>query len=335
MRKVTLAIVALAIVGGGAWILGTRKPQAPTDDMLVRKDLRSEAGKAAAEARADADRLYAANPREAEERYRQFVDGHKSVRDPHVQDEVGSARIRLGYLAAKRKDYTAAREAFQEAATEYRGTGKMGAEYGGIPDQAAYQAAVTLVAEGKSAEAERAFVQFIKERPLSPLVTASRNRLVRLNGGKPKDEWDNLLQSALDKQQERARFEMSVCGPKAIVHVLQLIGRPKTDYAEIAKLCGTNDKGTSLEGMRTGLKALGLGAHGYRLNRRDFASIPLPAIVLSDRHYVVVETIGEEFAVVFDPTLGSQSRLALPPLDEPAFQINVLTLKPVSLEGNH
>jgi len=253
-----------------------------------------------------------------------------------VQDEVGEARIRLGYLAAKRKDFSAARGQFQEAALQYRGTGKMAADFGGIPDQAAYQAAVTLVAQGRNAEAEKAFTSFIKERPLSPLVNAAERRLVRMNGGKSKPEWEALLQEALTKQEKHAAFETSVCGPKAIARLLKLLGKPERDYKEIARLCGTSDKdGTTMEGMRKGLKALGIESYGYRVNREDFARLPLPALVLWGQHYLVLESITQGSASAFDPSLNSVSTSKLPPLDDPNFTAIVLTLSPMPLQGNN
>jgi TolA-binding protein len=114
---------------------------------------------------------------------RAFVEKNKASTDPVIQDRVGAYKIRLAYKDAERGDFNQARSALLETAKTYKGTGVMSSDFGGVPDQAAYQAAVCLVAEGKKGEAEAEFLKFMKERPLSPLVTAAYRRICRLRGG--------------------------------------------------------------------------------------------------------------------------------------------------------
>jgi hypothetical protein len=256
---------------------------------------------------------------------REFVQRHADAPDPRVQDQVGRARLKLGYAAAHRKDFTGARAEFLTASREYRGTNAMSADFGGLPDQAAYQAAVCLAADGKKEEAEREFRRFLKDRALSPLVGAAYRRIERLKGG-PDEDAQALLQSALDKQQARVRFETSVCGPKAIAHMLPMVGKPAADYKEIAKLCGTTDRGTTLEGMRAGLKKLGVETYGLQVNRDDFLRLPIPFLVLEDDHYVLVTEAKPREAIVFDPRFGSDRRMPLPASDS-AFTATVLTTR--------
>ena len=74
----------------------------------------------------------------------------------------------------------------------------MRADFGGVPDQAAYQAAVCLVGDGKPKEAEAEFVRFLRERPLSPLCHAAYGRLKRLLRG----SFESALESQLGAERE-------------------------------------------------------------------------------------------------------------------------------------
>jgi len=264
---------------------------------------------------------------------RKFIADKVASKNPKVQDQVGVARLRVGYLAAKKKDWTAARQTFQTAARKYKGTGAMSADFGGLPDQAAYQATVCLVADGKEALAKAEFIRFMKERPLSPLVHACYKRLVRMNGGEPTPEADRLLQNAVTLQQKLIRFENSVCGPKTIAYLLDqnLLKGPKTDYKRLAKLCGTTDSGTTLEGMRKGLQKIGLESYAYRLNRQDLSRTSLPAILLEEGHYLAVLKVTETEAIVYDTRLRAEQTLKLPALDDPDFNVSVLLFSPLEL----
>jgi tetratricopeptide (TPR) repeat protein len=263
-----------------------------------------------------------------ERRLREAVARSAESAEPEVQERVGRARLSLAHAEAARGDFGSARRTFLEADRQYKGTGAQSAEWGGVTDQAAYQAAVCLVAEGRREEAEAEFLRFLRERPLSPLVHAAHRRLARLKGSTTAEQ-DALLQAAVARQEERIRFETSVCGPKTIEHLFPNLGK---GYKEIAALCGTNDGGTTLEGMRRGLKALGLESHAYKLNRRDLEKAPLPAILLQDDHYVALKEIREGKARIYDPRYRAEQALALPPLDDPDFFANLILFSDPELQ---
>lgn len=257
---------------------------------------------------------------------RNYVEQHAKSPDKRVQDAVGKARMRLAYATANKHDYSSARKVLLVQAAKKDGTGAMSPEFGTISDQAAYQAAVCLVAEHKDKEAEAEFVTFLKERPLSPLAKACRDRLIRLNGGQPKQDWDDLMQTATSMQEAKARFEMSVCGPKALAYLFEhnlLKSAPNaaTDYSSLAKICGTTDSGTTIEGLRKGLKKIGVESDAYKLNRKDFSNVTLPAIILQDSHYMVVLKISAESMLIYDPRFNSQREISLPSLDDPDFSV--------------
>lgn len=254
-----------------------------------------------------------------------FVAKHAADKSPEVQDRVGAARIRLGYSLARTEGYAKARTAFLATSETHKGTGAQSAAFGGVADQAAYQAAACLVGEGKKAEATKEFERFLKERPLSPLTVAAYRRLSRLNNGESKPEWDRLMQSDISRQEAYIRFETSVCGPKCLEH---LTGK---DYKDLAKLCGTTENGTTVQGMRRGLKALGKESWAVKLNRADLAKAALPAILLEGDHYVIVQKIEGDKATLWDPRFSSSRPWKLPS-DDPDFTATLLLLsKPEGL----
>jgi tetratricopeptide (TPR) repeat protein len=285
----------------------------------------SPKAKSALEARGKADKAYKGDTKAAAEEYGRVVSLYRDVKDPEVQDVVASARIKLGYLASRSGDMDKAREIFKEAEESYAGSGAMSADFGGLKDQAAYQAAACLMGDGKNAEAEKELKKFIKEYPLSPLVHGASKRLAKLNGGAPDAETEGLLQSAVTKQEKHIRFETSVCGPKLIEYLLPLLGKKSVGYKDLAKRCRTTDQGTTIEGMRDGLKSIGIESFGYAVSRGDLAQIPLPAIWLQDDHYVGLLEVTDKRARVYDPRMRSEQFVELPALDEPTFTASIIS----------
>jgi hypothetical protein len=256
-----------------------------------------------------------------------FVEAHKADTDTKTQDLVGHARIALAYDAASRKDWKGARAMLLTAAREYKGTNAISGEFGGVPDQARYQAAACLMAVGKKEEAKVEFLKFLHEDRLSPLCHAAYRRLVMLNGNKSTPELENLLQKDVSAQEARERLDISSCGPKCIEHLLALqSGRTATlkpthlpTGAAIAALCGTTEKGTTIEGMCEGLKALGIEGHPYLLNASDLSRAPAPAIILKGDHYLLIEGASHGKANVYDPQFGTTREMSLPNDDSIAF----------------
>lgn len=324
------ASVALILLGAAAvGLIVSSRPAAGHKSGL------SPEAVAAATERMDIDRIYGSKPREAKRRYARFVQENASSPNAGVRDQVGAARLRIGYLAAKQGDYLVAREIFLEASEAHKDSKALSPEFGGICDQAAYQAAVCLVAEGKDAEARGEFLAFMKERPLSPLVHAAYRRLQRLGDPKAVAEAESLLQKATRRQEERIRFESSVCGPKVIAYLLHeghlRTENQHTEYKAIAELCGTSSEGTTLEGMRKGLEGLGIRSFGVQLNRQDLASAPMPAILLDGEHYLALLHVGDSFIDVYDPVYGSRRRIDLRSQDEPTRLWTLLTFSPPSM----
>ena len=268
---------------------------------------------------------------------RTYVAAHAAESAPEARDRVGQAELRLGYAVARKEGYAKARVAFLATAKAHEGVGAQSAAFGGVADQAAYQAVCCLAGEGKADEARKGFEAYLRERPLSPLVHAAYRRLQRLNGGESTPAWDRLLQADVATQERRIRFETSVCGPKCLEHILEAPspsgsswrggGGRGPDYKTLAKLCGTTDDGTTLAGMRKGLKSLGRESWAARLNRGDLARATLPLILLQGDHYVVLERVEGDVATVWDPRLGASTPWKLPPEGDPDFSATALLLQ--------
>ncbi|MBI1332267.1 MAG: hypothetical protein GC165_05255 [Armatimonadetes bacterium] len=250
---------------------------------------------------------------------KEFIAQNENSSDKEVQSLVTRARIMEGYEAAKKKDFGAAHAEFVEAAYKHKGTNAMDPDYGTLSDQAAYQAIVCVDAEGKKDEAEKEYRQFMEERKESPLITACFRRLERLHGKNlPEDE--ARLQAGIAAQEKRIRFETSVCGPKCIEKILPILGQPQKDYKELAKLCGTTDSGTTLEGLKKGCDAIGLEAVGVELNARDFCHLTKPFVWLQNDHYLAVLEIKEGRMRVYDSRYDNEVWRSLPAPDNADFR---------------
>ncbi|HVT14045.1 MAG TPA: cysteine peptidase family C39 domain-containing protein [Fimbriimonadaceae bacterium] len=300
MRNRNLQIIALAALLCAAGVIvffgrpGKKRIFPPTPAQIAQVE------------RLKADAVF--KKPEAKTAYKDFIAKYQASPDKHVQDEVGAARIRLAYVASRGGHFDEARKLFKEAATKDKGTGTMASDFGGIKDEALYQAAACLNAQGKKAEYRDALIDFIKTQPMSPLVNAAYKRIVMLDG-RAKPEVVALLQSALDQQEKQIRFEMSVCGPKAAAYFLKLTGKGDFDYKTLAKECGTTDDGTTVQGLRKVLARHGLRYFGFEVARADLPKIATPAVLFLSNHYLVVTRVQGQQLTVYDPMTQSERQL--------------------------
>ncbi|MFI5385908.1 MAG: cysteine peptidase family C39 domain-containing protein [Fimbriimonadales bacterium] len=102
----------------------------------------------------------------------------------------------------------------------------------------------------------------------------------------------------------------------------------RKDYKAIAKLCGTTDKGTTMEGMRKGLKALGLEYYGFQVGRADLPTIATPGILLSRDHYVVVERVKGLVLTTWDPTTNKEMPVDTSKIPPDKFELTMLLRTP-------
>lgn len=311
MRGATIAVgAALVVAAVGYLAFGGKSKDSP----ITR----------AAKQRAEGHQAFANGDfNAADSQLEKFISEHQASESPQIQDEVASAGMTLAYSKARQGNYDLARKQFLEVAKGYSGTQGLDPDFGRLDDQAAYQAIVCLQAEGKDREAKAEYEQFIKSRPLSPLVHAAYKRLTKLS---PADGelHRRLLQEAITKQEQNAKAELALCGPRVVEELLRCCGKTTAGLEEIKKLCGTTTSGTTLSGMKKGLQELGFNSTGMLLSRDDFENVSTPAIWLMHEHYVLLLAVSKGVATIYDPMTRTERKLPLPKDQE--FSATVLTL---------
>lgn len=309
-----IGITSLAVVGivGAGWFVTANRKPTP----IVLKA--PEVNKAFAE---------------AQKSPKSFVAKNADSTDKNIQTAVTRARMTTAYESAKNKNFSAARVEFIEASFKHKGTEAMDPGFGSLSDQAAYQAIVCLDADGKKDEAIKEFRKFMADRPLSPLIHACFRRLERLNKqALPEDQL--RLENGIAAQEKKINFETSVCGPKCLEKILPMLEKEGMNYQEIAKISGTTDKGTTLEGLKKASQSLGLPAIGLELNNRDFLAMKKPFIWLQADHYIAVLEIKNGRAHFYDPRFNLDEWKTLPKEDDPKFRAQVLAFEVPSSDLN-
>jgi tetratricopeptide (TPR) repeat protein len=301
-----VAVGAAAVV---AYIAPTVRPRTP-DSPLVTADLAASRGKLT----------------EAIRTYDEFIVENKGSKDVLIQDRVASARIRKGYALAKQRNYSEARSVLLEAEREYKGTGKMVPNEGGAKDEAAYQAAICLLASGDQKQGKKALVAFIDRYPDSPNTGGAYKRLMRLTSGKERDLISSKLDDISQARSEKYFLEIAKCGPRAVAYVARAQRAFVPNEAQLVKACKTDKTGSSMAGLVNGLKLCGLQGYGYELNRRDFEKISTPAIWLQGDHFFVIQNIRGDRVSVYNPLIEAHEVLTIPELDDRKFKASVLTL---------
>lgn len=82
-----------------------------------------------------------------------------------------------------------------------------------------------------------------------------------------------------------------------------------------------------MQAMRDALRELGLNAVGLLVNRKDFAKLATPAIWLDNDHYVVLLSVKENEAEVYDSRYSNRITVKLPDEDDASFTATVLVIQ--------
>ncbi len=91
------------------------------------------------------------------------------------------------------------------------------------------------------------------------------------------------------------------CGPRALAIACKKLG-VNTDLAHLTQLAGTTDRGTSLEGLASAARAVGLTAEGVQVNRLAFSDTKTPAVIwLNGGHFAVLLSVTVNVARIHDP----------------------------------
>lgn len=239
------------------------------------------------------------------------------------QDEVTASRIRLGFVSAKEGNFDEAAHWFDQAEVKHKGGDTADPDYGTLPDQAAYQAAVCQAKDQSPAQACKTYLEFARTHPHSPLVYAAFKRIQRL--GDPPAAMVRKFDAIAKEHEEWIGREIALCGPKALARVLEIFDLKRQPIEALAALCNTTNQGTSLSAMRGALQQLGLNAVGMRVNSLDFAKLPRGALWLKDGHFLVFEAAKEDRFLVFDPIPGTVQERPLP--DDVQFTADVLVVR--------
>ena len=129
-----------------------------------------------------------------------------------------------------------------------------------------------------------------------------------------------FLETALDKIRhwidlrrvpEVLQFEVTECGACCLAMVLASFGRwEPLDY--LRGLCGASRDGVSAGALSRAAKKLNLDVKGFGVAAGELRLLPMPQILFWNfNHFVVLESITDDMAVVVDPSEGRQQlRLA-------------------------
>ncbi|QYK54248.1 MAG: hypothetical protein KF824_04960 [Fimbriimonadaceae bacterium] len=310
MRNSIYALSALAIltIGLGAyqWIANQQK-SANSNRLAYTENLRQP---------------------EKKEALNDYVEKNLNSPDTSVQDSVSAARMKLAYIEANEKNLEEARAIFLETEAKHKGSDAQDPSYGEVIDQARYQAINCLMAEGKVAQARDEYVEFIQDRPLSPLVYGVHKRLIKmLPEGKSREDYDQLLQVAVDKQQANAKREMALCGPRCIQEFYKAknLSIPSLDILE--KECGTSEDGTSMAGIQKSLESRGFSCEGLLVDNNDFRRKRVPFIWLNQEHYLLVKQIKPAKVLVYDPFIKNDREISIPAASDKSFSATILTIQ--------
>lgn len=294
-------------------------------------DYRSPEQKALANALASKS----SDAREAERKLENLIADTTFSHDPEIRDIGGRAKIELAYMAANEGDHEKAKNLFEDVDENLDGSGKIDPSFGTLNDQAAYQAIALLMKDGKTAEAEKALLIFVDERPLSPLVHGAVSRLNKL---KPenREAHNKLLDEAIAKQDAYAKERVAMCGPMVVSRAIELLGKTKVSEDDIAKIAGTSiEEGTTMSGLQESLSKYGFTSKGMMLNFEDFMSVELPFIWLVGDHYRLVENRRDMTLQVYDPMINGKDEIKLSKKNSDQFQTAVLLItKKNSDKGN-
>lgn len=311
MKRFLLVGAGIALAGVGVFLLNGRaakshKQQAPlTPEHRIAREL-SEVDTAAG--------------------LRGLIRKYEDSPQRDVQTQVTRARLKLGYVTAKREGYAQAKAVFQEAVREHKGSNESNPDWGGLVEQARYQAIVCDENSGRKSEALAAYRALMDASPTSPIATACMRRIKRLNGGVLGPEDERAYEAARQEVADRYRKELARCGPRSVARVATILGQKTPTLELVETACGTNSEGTTLEGMVEGLSANGIRAVAKELNSKDFRTLKTPAIWLDARHYRVIESMSGDAATVYDPLDQRTHSIPLPATETEHFRAIVLEL---------
>ncbi len=250
---------------------------------------------------------------EAETAAQALISRDERSEDNATRHRVVEAWDILAYSAARRGDFSAARDRFsfvRDAARRLPDHGSQANTPGDpqptLEEEGAFQHAVCVGALKDRPAAESEYRDFLKDYPESILVQAAVKRIAWMHGGDLPRDAEALRKKSMAVQAAAAakeRREEALCGPECIVELLRRQGKT-VDAHLLADAMSTGEQGTSLEAMSRKARELGLPHTGMRLTDTDLIRAKMPAIALVDPgHYVLLEHADGNGVTVWDPDL--------------------------------
>jgi hypothetical protein len=251
------------------------------------------------------------------------------AKDPVAIARAERTTLQASYALARKGDYEGAREQLLAVTKMPKGVETFHPDWGSNRDQAFYQAAVCLYAQGKKDEAAKEFRAFIRDNWQSPLLMKAFRRLAMINGGEATPADEALYQASFDRQQKQAQIMAASCGPRTVAYLGKTFSRELPPYDDLVKLCGTDERGSTLANLSRALTTLGMQNQGMEVNRTDFNRLKPPFVWLRDSHYVVVTARSASDVTVWNPLFNREQTLDSSSL-KPDFRTHILKLEPRS-----
>ena len=249
----------------------------------------------------------------------------------------GQALYRQAFAAGERRDFTTAAAAFQQLLDRYPRSA--------LAADAQYQKGLCYHAQGQYERARREFalvaqhypdsylavraagwIEGMAARPAAPALRPAAPASPPSPAGRPgrptppaappPSPAATSSTPAATPSTEPLFYEhttapvLPLCGPRALQLVCRQYGRP-AEVEELARLAGTQQTGTTLQGLAQAAQAKELRAQGLQVNLTQLARLPKPLIAwVGGWHYVVVTGCRGGQVQLVDPEQGVEQTLA-------------------------
>jgi hypothetical protein len=169
---------------------------------------------------------------------------------------------------------------------------------------ALYQVGFCYLALNQKSPARAALQRFVASYPATPLTAPAQAKILQLTQHATR----NTPASSLIAHPSSHAAD---CGPAALLALCQRLG-VKATKAELSRLAGTDDTGTTMAGLAKAAKAKGLTTEGLWVDATAFQQVRLPALAwVNGNHWVAVLEVKQGKVRVFDPAKDGEETVGL------------------------
>ena len=226
----------------------------------------------------------------------------------------------MAYTSARHKQFETAADRFAMARNIAASLPDHGARpvvlgdaEAGIEEEAAFQHAVCVGAEGRKTAAEEEYRDFLRRYPTSILIHATTKRIARFHGGSLPADAEALWRADMKLQRKQVlaqERERSLCGPECLAELLRRQGK-RPDVHALAAEMKTDEHGTTLAALAAAAQRHGFTPQGLRLTQAGLARQQLPAVAyLRSSHYVLVDRVAPTGVTIWDPDAKGPGKAA-------------------------